>query len=884
MSPTRPAAVAFAWLLGLTTASAASTSNPNPAQWQPGFGAAEMSDRINAFAHFDGGAGDSLVAVGRFTSAGGVPANRIARLQGANWAPLSSGMNGEVSAAVEFDDGNGPALYAAGSFSTAGGVPANRIAKWDGTQWTALGSGLDQAAYALAVYDDGGGPALYVGGNFTTAGGVPASRVAKWNGSQWSALGSGTNNVVRCMTVFDAGNGPRLYVGGEFNLAGGLSCYGIARWNGTAWTQVWNPGAGSPGVGAGGNAGWVHAMVVHDFGSGPSLFVGGSFTSAGITTANFVARWNGTNWLGVGGGVDSVVYGLAIVDDGGGPALYAGGEFIKAAGLPAQRVAKWNGTTWSAVGTPGVNNTVRALAAYDDGAAPGQELYAGGDFTSAGSITTLAIARWNGAAWTTVGQGTNGEVLALASFDDGNGPALYAGGTFTTVAGKPIARIAKWDGSEWSALGTGIPGATSGVFALTVFDDGSGPALYVGGDFTSAGGVAASRIARWNGTTWSALGAGVGDQVRAMCAFDDGNGPALYVGGWFTSAGGSPANRIAKWDGTTWTTLGTGMNNWVYALEVHDDGLGGGAQLYAGGGFTSAGTVGANRVARWDGAQWSLLGNGVNNWVYALKSFDDGQGGGSQLYVGGNFTSAGPAAAVRMARWNGAAWAPVGAGMNIDVRTLAAFDERTGAGPQLFAAGWFTSVGVTPTNRIAKWDGSAWQPLGTGMNNLVDTMIVHDDANGGGPSLFCAGNFTTAGDLGAGRIARWGKSPPPSAWTDQGSALAGANGAPLLVGSGTLVTNSINSVDLSNAAGNAPAVLFVALSSTPVAFYGGTLLAFPTLPPIVLTLPPSGELAIPFVMPPGAPSGTALWLQYAIQDVGAVQGVALSNAIVGITP
>lgn len=37
--------------------------------------------------------------------------------------------------------------------------------------------------------------------------------------------------------------------------------------------------------------------------------------------------------------------------------------------------------------------------------------------------------------------------------------------------------------------------------ALTVFRVGSGPRLYAGGDFTTAGGVAAS-IARWDGSSW----------------------------------------------------------------------------------------------------------------------------------------------------------------------------------------------------------------------------------------------------------------------------------------------------------------------------------------------------------------------------------------------
>jgi hypothetical protein len=89
------------------------------------------------------------------------------------------------------------------------------------------------------------------------------------------------------------------------------------------------------------------------------------------------------------------------------------------------------------------------------------------------------------------------------------------------------------------------------VFALAVFDDGSGPALNAGGWFDTAGGVAVNNIARWDGNAWSALsgpsGTGVSGGVYALAAFDDGSGPALYAGGRFDTAGGLPSSHIAAW-------------------------------------------------------------------------------------------------------------------------------------------------------------------------------------------------------------------------------------------------------------------------------------------------------------------------------------------------
>ena len=84
----------------------------------------------------------------------------------------------------------------------------------------------------------------------------------------------------------------------------------------------------------------------------------------------------------------------------------------------------------------------------------------------------------------------------------------------------------------------------------------------------TAGGVSASRVAKWDGATWSALGSGIDNAVRVLAVFDDGTGPALFAGGDFTSAGGVSASRIAKWDGTSWTTLGSGMNGWELAAQV----------------------------------------------------------------------------------------------------------------------------------------------------------------------------------------------------------------------------------------------------------------------------------------------------------------------------
>jgi len=370
-------------------------------------------------------------------------------------------------------------------------------------------------------------------------------------------------------------------------------------------------------------------------------------------------------------------------------------------------------------------------------------------FVAAPDARAQCIGSWDGGLGIPGLGGPNGPQV-LTVFDDGTGPALYAGGYFTTAGGDSANYIAKWDGAKWSPLGTGIGGAAPAVYALTVFDDGGGSALYAGGKFTTAGGVSANRIAKWNGSSWSALGSGLNDEMASLTVFDDGTGPALYAGGSFTTAGGVSANRIAKWNGSSWSALGSGMNNWVSVLTVFDDGTG--PALYVGGNFTTAGGGSANRIAKWNGSNWSALGSGISDVVWALTAFDDGNG--PALYAGGFFTTAGGTSVNNIAKWNGSGWSGLGGGTNNEVFILKVFDD--GTGPALYAGGYFSTAGGVSANSIAKWNPGApgtWSALGSGVNIDVDALTVFDD--GSGPALYAGGNFTTAGGVNANYIAKW---------------------------------------------------------------------------------------------------------------------------------
>jgi hypothetical protein len=347
----------------------------------------------------------------------------------------------------------------------------------------------------------------------------------------------------------------------------------------------------------------VQALCVCDIGDGTALYVGGSFTTAGGLPANAIARWNGSSWSvlanGLGGGG---VRALAAFDDGSGVALYAAGSFQSAGQGSASRIAKWNGTSWSALGSGMGGGDVDALAVFDDGS--GSALYASGTFANAGGAAVQHIARWNGSGWSALAGGWSGgdpaSIEALAVFDDGSGPALHAAGTLQVPASPPTSFVARWTGSSWTLL-TSPSDSGESVLALAVGDLGGGPALYAGGDFLSVAGVPANAIARWDGTAWSALGSGMDylfePPVRTLSIYDDGSGPALYAGGRFSSAGSTSASNVARWDGTLWEALGSGVDDRVYALAPRVQS--GAHALFAGGTFANAGGNPSNSLAEW---------------------------------------------------------------------------------------------------------------------------------------------------------------------------------------------------------------------------------------------------------------------------------------------
>jgi len=158
--------------------------------------------------------------------------------------------------------------------------------------------------------------------------------------------------------------------------------------------------------------------------------------------------------------------------------------------------------------------------------------------------------------------------------------------------------------------------------------------------------------------------------VYSIAAFDDGagNGASLYVAGYFERAaacylcsGTSTHGCLMKWQNGVWsipspTGQTTSQDIAVFGIHVFDDGLG--PKLYVHGLFTTIGGQSATHIATWDGHTYAPLGSGLTSpgspaYNAAFATFDDGTGGGPDLYIGGSFTQAGGIPTRSLARWLG---------------------------------------------------------------------------------------------------------------------------------------------------------------------------------------------------------------------------------------
>ena len=337
----------------------------------------------------------------------------------------------------------------------------------------------------------------------------------------------------------------------------------------------------------------------------------------------------------------------------------------------------------------------------------------------------------------------------------------------------PNANVIKWDLATrtWSALPvlkqTTVQGSFTYVDTLTVkqLADYRG-SLYVQGsgggsiykleggvwkkmpgtdsydDFLASDGsnflyaVSASSLTRYNGVSWAKMGdaiGGTGGAPPESIAFDKNN--TVYICGRFTQIGNTPVNYLAKWDGSKWVNAGSGI---TYA----EDGTGTVAgcltvasdqnTIYVGGALSKAGTADAYSIARWNGTQWSPNESGTEEADFWVSS-EYANGGrvpgdkecttlvfdkaSSYLYafcyygIYRQFTKTITPPSVSSSSWMSMGKTLGAYGQETSYIRTVTFDQNG----TLYVGGKFGKIGSTDASAVAKWDGTKWVALGSGL-------------------------------------------------------------------------------------------------------------------------------------------------------------------------
>jgi hypothetical protein len=296
--------------------------------------------------------------------------------------------------------------------------------------------------------------------------------------------------------------------------------------------------------------------------------------------------------------------------------------------------------------------------------------------------------------------GFNFNVFSTIYDRDGN---LYVGGDFTLIGGEEIDHIAKWDGTSWSKLGDSLK-----LYVEALAFDSSG-ILYAGGGY--ALNDENTGVMKWNGTSWTSLNnnSAEGDLfklTRVHTLQVDKNG-LLYAGGT-TNAGAG----LMVWNGSSWKELGGAITgNAINAITFDKIG-----DLYIAGGFNRIGSVVAQNIARWDGATWNALGEGIQkepNFLTPVRALAfDSKG---FLYAGGGFKYAGKVKSRNIAKWNGSEWTVMET-QNDNFRDMGVINcILVDKCDHLYVGGSFDSIDVINAKSIAVWDGTSWNKIAGGM-------------------------------------------------------------------------------------------------------------------------------------------------------------------------
>jgi len=291
--------------------------------------------------------------------------------------------------------------------------------------------------------------------------------------------------------------------------------------------------------------------------------IGGSFTTVGGVTRNYIARLNADGALDTAFNpeLNNVVLSLAVQSDG---KILVGGYFSMVGGVTRNGIARLNADGTLDTGfNPDANSTVNCIALQADG-----KVILGGSFSTVGGVARNCVARVDadGTLDTTFNPDPNSTVYCVMVQSDGK---TVLGGGFTSVAGVARNYIARINGD--GTLDTGFnPDSNSWVYCMAPQADGK---VLLGGYFSSVGGLARNYLARINadGTADAAFDPQTNSTIDGIALQADGK---ILIAGSFSAVGGTARNRIARLnaDGTIDAGFDPNANSAVNSIALEADG------------------------------------------------------------------------------------------------------------------------------------------------------------------------------------------------------------------------------------------------------------------------------------------------------------------------
>jgi hypothetical protein len=319
----------------------------------------------------------------------------------------------------------------------------------------------------------------------------------------------------------------------------------------------------------------------------------------------------------------------------------------------------------------------------------------------------------------------------MSLFDDGTGPALYM-----CLRHDQFGHMVRWRGTTWEVINDGIP-PWRYLHSPIILDDGGGPRLYAFGRNISGIGY---WLVRWDGQRWEETLPGMVTNLQGPAlSIDLGNGPAIYGANFDLNLG----HTFLRWDNGSWTPIGTGLGG-LYSFD-----FGTGPGLYIIGRVDLPGGS-INGIARWAGTEWidlSSPGWSIIDFGRDAVVFDDGTG--PALYTTTHMNRAGePTQGLR--KWlgpgPGGGWQYVGGpiegpGAIFHCKTLHIFDD--GRGPAIYMSGGFTNINNVPARSLARYDGHTWEGVGAGLSG-GGALSMGSINTPHGPTLLISGDFVRA--------------------------------------------------------------------------------------------------------------------------------------------